>query len=290
MGDKGMKSFKEILLPSKALYEKITSKKTMLIFGIVLIGFNDLIISVFEKGWGKVFIDKSPSNLAFNIGLLAFAVFVIGAVDMVFFAKPLSDLLFGMNISNNFAYKLSIRISSADKDVDKDYRDTDKDSSSTDKDTDKDADKDVAKDADKDVAKNAGNDNNADRENEGIKHIGDRNELAEKLRINKWEAMIKFMKVYAGTHFVILPINLAIYFAFRGLTENSSSTLIIAYVFFDIFTLLWFTGIIAKGANVVFKLESLFKHISYLVIFVWSYILGFALNYMISNWVVAFLK
>lgn len=248
-----MKSLKEILMPSKAFYEKITDKRPLLVLGILLVGTNDLLISVLIKGWNKVFLDKSSNNLAFNIGLLALAVLVIGAIDILFFAKPLTDLLFGRSLENSIAYKLTKQLHVLGK-----------------------------------KEKAEGEEKSATSMKSPLSQENDA--LIQQLNIKKSKAMVRFMKVYAGTHLLILPINLAIYYVFKGLTVNSSPTLIMAYVALDIFTLLWFTAIITKGANTIFKLELFFKQISFLVIFAWSYIMGYALDYMIRYWVIALLR
>lgn len=96
---------------------------------------------------------------------------------------------------------------------------------------------------------------------------------------------IRMMKIYITAHFLMVPVNVLLYFAFRNLNENSNSMLILLAVILDMLILVWFSGIIARGVNVVFRFELLFKQLVFIAVFIWNFLLGTVLGYMINNWI-----
>lgn len=111
----------------------------------------------------------------------------------------------------------------------------------------------------------------------------------ESLNYNK----IRLAKVYVAAHIVVLPFNIIfmvlLYNPTGAMLSEGMQVMALIYSFFIMPA--WFTGIIARGVNVIFKMEQRFKPLVFAALFTWNYLLGsYALDYVINNWVMYFFK
>ncbi len=106
-------------------------------------------------------------------------------------------------------------------------------------------------------------------------------------------ALIKFAKVYIMAHVVTLPfnvlVNLMFYFPADPYKLYPDIVLVIIIVYSFFIMPAWFSGIISRGANVLFGIEKNLKPLVFASIYTWNYILGtYAFDYMFKNWVMRF--
>ncbi len=106
-------------------------------------------------------------------------------------------------------------------------------------------------------------------------------------------SLMKFSKAYMLAHLVVIPFNIL----FLILLYNPTGAMIpdgmvfLAAIYFYFIMPTWFTGIIARGANVIFNFEPRFKPLVFAAIFTWNYLLSnYALDYVVNNWVMYFFK
>lgn len=87
-----MKTLLNIFLFPKGLYQRITDKKMLLYLGIIFIGILDVAFPNMIINFKELFMDKPLNIQIYNIILAILCVLVIGALDVIVFAIPLSDL------------------------------------------------------------------------------------------------------------------------------------------------------------------------------------------------------
>jgi hypothetical protein len=92
------------------------------------------------------------------------------------------------------------------------------------------------------------------------------------------------MKIYALAHIPILPLNILIYYFGRNLTNDSNVLYIEAVLYGSVILLLWLSAIITRGINSVYNFLPLVKRLILVIIFIWNFILGIGLEYIITNW------
>jgi len=115
----------------------------------------------------------------------------------------------------------------------------------------------------------------------------------EKSTISNEQGMyVKLAKIYVIAHFLILIPQIVILLIYDNVikTLNLNSWLLYVAFFIDFIIPLWFSGAIGRGVNVIYRFRTIFGKLSYLILFVWNYVLGNALSYVISNWVIPLLK
>ncbi|HHW48190.1 MAG TPA: hypothetical protein GXX14_06190 [Clostridiaceae bacterium] len=96
--------------------------------------------------------------------------------------------------------------------------------------------------------------------------------------------LIKLMKIYISAHFVLVPLEILIYIAAKNINSlNYNVVLIAAFVEFILPVL--FSAAISRGINVIYNFQPLFKRLVFIVVFIWTYALGFALSFVIDNWI-----
>lgn len=81
----------DILLFPRSMYQKITGNKATLYLGMLFVGIADIAFDMYMDKF-KAFTGKSRDDIIFNAILLVLAIIVIGALDVIFFSLPLSDL------------------------------------------------------------------------------------------------------------------------------------------------------------------------------------------------------
>jgi hypothetical protein len=102
--------------------------------------------------------------------------------------------------------------------------------------------------------------------------------------------LIKMIKVYILSHFIIIPVETVAYFAlFRHLTNSSPALLINVSVVLCLLLIVWGAAIVTRGINSVFKFNPIFRRFTFIIVFVWNYLLGVALG-MVQTWLNGILK
>ncbi len=100
-------------------------------------------------------------------------------------------------------------------------------------------------------------------------------------------SLTKLMKIYIVAHIPLLPANALIYLAAANAgaspAPDSLNIYIIAYV--GLAAIIWFSAIIARGVNTIYSFAPLFRRLVFIVAFIWNFLLGSGLEYLISNWV-----
>jgi hypothetical protein len=104
-------------------------------------------------------------------------------------------------------------------------------------------------------------------------------------------SLIKVMKVYIISHFIIIPATTAVYFALvRNITENSPDWMKNLYLLIFIVTIIWPAAIIARGINVIFRFNPLFKRLTFLIVLIWNYIFSTVFSMQIMKWMLALFR
>jgi hypothetical protein len=111
---------------------------------------------------------------------------------------------------------------------------------------------------------------------------------------DNWEqrpSLIKVMKVYIISHFIIIPVTTVVYFVLaRNITENSSVWMQNLYLLIFILTFIWSAAIITRGINVIFRFNPLFKRLTYIIVFIWYFIFSMVFSMQIMNWMLALFR
>ncbi|NLK88046.1 MAG: hypothetical protein GX279_11235 [Clostridiaceae bacterium] len=95
---------------------------------------------------------------------------------------------------------------------------------------------------------------------------------------------IKVMKIYIMTHFIITPITTAFYFAVSGYINDSPDWLVSLAVAFSLVMNIWFSSIIARGINTIFRFSPLFNRLTFIIVYIWNFIFGTVFSEMIVKW------
>jgi len=100
------------------------------------------------------------------------------------------------------------------------------------------------------------------------------------------DILIRIMKFYVLAHLLIWPISSIIYYLFGAIKPDTSPVLAIMLLFyFEIVMPVWFCAIITRGINVIYKFETRMKGLVFLIVYIWSTLLGYGLSYGIEHWV-----
>ncbi len=98
-------------------------------------------------------------------------------------------------------------------------------------------------------------------------------------------SVIKVMKIYIMSHFIIIPVSLACnLWDTRFITEDSSALLVnLALIFFMIINI-WAAAIMTRGLNAIFRFNMLFRRLTFIIVFTWNFLFGMVFDVMIKNW------
>ncbi|NMB96552.1 MAG: hypothetical protein GYA02_08065 [Clostridiaceae bacterium] len=109
---------------------------------------------------------------------------------------------------------------------------------------------------------------------------------------NETGQFVKLVKIYVIAHFLILIPQIIMFLIYQNVisTLNINSWWLYLAFFIDLIIPIWFSGAISRGVNVIYKFRTIFARLSFLVLFVWNYVLGYALSYIISNWIIPLFK
>ena len=103
------------------------------------------------------------------------------------------------------------------------------------------------------------------------------------------KTLTKVMKAYILANIIVLPINLIIYMIFKCFPNlvtslNSGYSILFFAFMLDLLISIWFSGIIARGINTIYKCDVRLKSAVFMTIFTWSYILAEVFGFIIENW------
>jgi hypothetical protein len=96
---------------------------------------------------------------------------------------------------------------------------------------------------------------------------------------------IKIMKTYIMSHFIIIPVSMILYFIFlKDVTDTSPAwQLNIALVLYMLLYI-WMAAIITRGINTLFKFNPIFKKLTFIIVFGWSYLFKMVFDMQILYW------
>lgn len=102
--------------------------------------------------------------------------------------------------------------------------------------------------------------------------------------------VVKIGKIYVLAHLPVLPLNIIYLVLYNNLAADISNPLWYLVLIIDLIVPFWFAAIISRGINSIYNFAYLFKKMVFFVVFIWSFLLGYAISYMLSNWVVLLFK
>lgn len=96
---------------------------------------------------------------------------------------------------------------------------------------------------------------------------------------------VKIMKVYIMSHFIIIPVSIIINYVFLSNVEVDSPAWM-QYLALAIFMLIfiWSAAIVTRGINTLFRLNPIFKKLTFIIVFTWNYLFGMVFDLQIINW------
>lgn len=98
--------------------------------------------------------------------------------------------------------------------------------------------------------------------------------------------LVKVMKVYISSHLIIMPISILIYLGVKSLgTEVPVGLAYLSVLLLDFVVPVWFSATITRGMNVLYGLDQRYRLFIFMLVYIWNFLLGFALTYMIQNWI-----
>ncbi len=102
---------------------------------------------------------------------------------------------------------------------------------------------------------------------------------------------IKVMKIYIMSHFLIIPVNVLLYYTvFHNLSSDSGAGEIILAeaVFFAV--MIWSSAIITRGINTLYQFGPFLKRLTFLIVFTWGFLFSMVLDMQIMNWLLKLFK
>lgn len=100
--------------------------------------------------------------------------------------------------------------------------------------------------------------------------------------------LIKLMKVYVVSHFIIVPVNAVLLAAGLSLGNTVGSELtasVITYALFsEIILPIWYSSLIARGINTIYKFDERLKVLVFVMVYTWTFLMNYAFMYIIKNW------
>lgn len=99
-------------------------------------------------------------------------------------------------------------------------------------------------------------------------------------------SLIKIIKVYVMSHFIIIPLQTALYYLLLRYVTDSSPVWMqnLALILF-MASIIWFAAIVTRGINVLFRLNPIFRRLTFIIVFTWNFILNMVFDMQIMTWV-----
>ncbi len=104
---------------------------------------------------------------------------------------------------------------------------------------------------------------------------------------NESDLFVRLAIIYIIAHFLTLIPQIAILLIYDNVIRTLNLNSWLLYV---VIIPLWFSGAIGRGVNVIYRFRTIFGKLSYLILFIWNYVLSNALSYAITNWIIPLFK
>ncbi|HEX2946758.1 MAG TPA: hypothetical protein VHT96_12465 [Clostridia bacterium] len=99
-------------------------------------------------------------------------------------------------------------------------------------------------------------------------------------------SLTKVIKGYVISHFIIVPVETAIYYLLlRNITDNSPTWMQNLSLIFMMVIFVWSAAILTRGINVLFRFNPVFRRLTFIIVFTWNFILSMVFATQILNWV-----
>lgn len=100
---------------------------------------------------------------------------------------------------------------------------------------------------------------------------------------------VKIGKMYIMAHLPVLPLNIISFALYNNLAMDINNSLWYLVFIMDMLVPFWFAAVISRGINTIYNFIYIFKKMVFFVVFTWSFLLGYAITYMLSNWFILLL-
>ena len=96
---------------------------------------------------------------------------------------------------------------------------------------------------------------------------------------------IKIMKIYIMSHFIIIPVEIILYFVFlKHVTESSPAWQFNIALVLYMLIYIWAAAIITRGINTLFRFNPIFRKLTFIIVFAWSYLFDMVFDMQILYW------
>lgn len=119
----------------------------------------------------------------------------------------------------------------------------------------------------------------------------------QRLQLDRFESRehnasaIKVMKLYIMSHFLIIPVNTLLYFVLvRKITDSSPDWMLNLWLTIFMLIFVWAAAIVTRGINVLFRFNPVFRKMTFIIVFTWSFVFGTVFDMKIMNWVLQLLR
>lgn len=98
-------------------------------------------------------------------------------------------------------------------------------------------------------------------------------------------SVIKVMKVYIMSHFIVTPVSIALNYLFSLSVAEDGSVLLqnLSLILFMVI-MVWHAAIITRGINALFRMNMLFQRLLFIIVFTWNFLFGVVFNVMVVDW------
>jgi hypothetical protein len=115
--------------------------------------------------------------------------------------------------------------------------------------------------------------------------------LESKAPVQHNATLIKVIKAYIISHFIIVPVETAIYYILmRNITDNSPAWMQNLSLVMLMLIFVWSAAIVTRGVNVLFRFNPVFRRLTFIIVFTWNFILSMVFATQILNWVLKLFK
>ena len=102
---------------------------------------------------------------------------------------------------------------------------------------------------------------------------------------------IKVMKVYIMSHFLIIPVNVILYYTVfhdLGINSGAGEIILAEAAFFAI--MIWSSAIITRGINTLYQFGPFIKRLTFLIVFTWGFLFSMVFDMQIMSWLLKIFK
>ncbi len=96
---------------------------------------------------------------------------------------------------------------------------------------------------------------------------------------------VKIMKTYIMSHFIIIPVSMVLYYIFlKDVTDSSPVWQMNVALVLYMIIYIWMAAIITRGINSLFKFNPIFRKLTFIIVFGWSYLFKMVFDMQILYW------